>query len=337
MPRIINEDLIAKIAQFAGRGYSKSAAGRELNLDRATVRKYWPEEKEESKVEETPEVKLSLEDEFRLLTKRTELRWDIGEMLSKVGDRPWETTELRRKGRLATARVKFLKDEVEKVEALDELDSISSLMNQEQDGLTPLLDEDNRLRRQRLEREEKKRQEEAERRRKADETLRQHYMDILPWYIPCRKYTEDVVRTFFGNYGYEDWAGTLGSQIGLVNELKWADDMDELEPLSREFLNIITGHPEEKRSIIQIMVKRRERIVTARDEDLINAFDEWLNFEDGEEFVKGALKLSGMLSRLAQERYIDIDELLEQEASPPKEPAKDKRSKADKARQTLAA
>ena len=102
-------------------------------------------------------------------------------------------------------------------------------------------------------------------------------------------------------------------------------------------LNIITGHPEEKRGIIQIMVKRRERIVTARDEDLINAFDEWLNFEDGEEFVKGALKLSGIFRRLAEERYIDIDELMKQEASPPKEPAKDKRSKADKAHQTLAA
>lgn len=140
-------------------------------------------------------------------------------------------------------------------------------------------------------------------------------MDILPWYIPCRKYTEDVVRTFFGNYGYEDWAGTLGSQLAMVNELQWRDDMDELQPLCREFLNIITGHPEEKRSIVQIMAKRRERIVTARDEDLLSAFDEWLNFEDGEEFVKGVLKLSGMLNRLAQERYIDIDELLEQETS----------------------
>jgi len=73
MPRIINEDLIAKIAEFAGRDYSKSATGRELSLDRATVRKYWPEEKEVSKVEETPEVKLSLEDEFRLITTRNEL------------------------------------------------------------------------------------------------------------------------------------------------------------------------------------------------------------------------------------------------------------------------
>ncbi|GAI67297.1 unnamed protein product, partial [marine sediment metagenome] len=77
---------------------------------------------------------------------------------------------------------------------------------------------DAKLERERLEQEEKERKEEAARRRKADETLRQHYLAILPWYIPCRKYTEDVVRTFFGNYGYEDWAGTLGSQLALVDE-----------------------------------------------------------------------------------------------------------------------
>ncbi|MBA7485084.1 hypothetical protein ES707_20619 [subsurface metagenome] len=336
MPRIINQDLIAKIAQFAGRGYSKSAAGRELKLDRATVRKYWPEEKKESKVEETP-VKLSLVDEFRLITTRNELIWDIGETLGKIEDRHWETRELRKKGQLAIDGLRFLKDTVKKAEKLDELDSLANLANQKREELDPVLEEDAKLERERLEREEKERQEEAARRRSADETLRQHYLAILPWYIPCRKYTEDVVRTFFGNYGYEDWAGTLGSQLAMVNELQWGDDMDELQPLCREFLNIITGHPEEKRSVIQIMAKRRERIVTARDEDLLSAFDEWLNFKDGEEFVKGVLKLSGMLNRLAQERYIDIDELLEQEASPPKEPAKDKRSKVAKARQTLTA
>ena len=337
MPRIINQDIISRIEELAGKGYSKSATGRELNLDRATVRKYWPEEEEESEVEETPEVKLSLEDEFNLITTRNELGWDINETLTKIENRHWETRELRKKGQLAIDSLRFLKDKVKKAEKLDELDSLANLVNQKREELNPVLEEDAKLEKERLEREEKERQEEAARRRKGRETLWQHYMDILPWYIPCPKYIKGVVGRFLGDYGYEDWAGALGSQLAMVNELQWGDDMDELQPLCREFLNIVTGHPEEKRSIIQIMVKRRERIVTARDEDFINAFDEWLNFEDSEEFVKGALKLSGMLNRLAQERYIDIDELLEQEASPPKEPAKDKRSKADKARQTLAA
>ncbi|MBA7707390.1 hypothetical protein ES703_116262 [subsurface metagenome] len=337
MPRVINEDLIAQIAEFAGRGYSKSAVGRELNLDRATVRKYWPEEKEESKVGETPEVKLSLEDEFRLITTRNELTWDIAETLSKIENRRWETPELRKKGKLVTGGLKFLKEKIQKAETLDELDSLANLINQKREELNPILGEDVKLERERLEREEKERQEEAARRRKGHETLWAYYTAILPWYIPCPKYIEDVVRTFLVKNGYYDWAGVLGSQLALVGELKWADDMDELEPLSREFLNIITGHPEEKGKIIEVVNQRRERILTAHDEDIIDAFDEWLNSEEDEEFVEGALKLSGIFRRLAEERYIDADELLKKEALLPKEPAKDKRSKADKARETLAA
>ena len=333
MPKVVTQDLIDKIAELAGRGYSKSAIGRELNLDRATIRKYWPAEKAE-KIEE---VKPSIEEEFRLLTGRSELRWDIGEILSRIGDRKWETGELRKQGRLATESLKFLKDKVEEAKTLDELDSISRLVKQEQGKLTPVLDQDDKLRSQRLEREEKERQEEIAKRRKGYETLRQHYIHILPWYIPCPKYAESVVSEFLGDYGYDRWAGVLGSQLAMVNELEWESDVGELEPLRREFVNIIRGHAEEKDKIKDIMLQRRERILTAHDKDVTDAFDEWLNFEEDEEFVEGALKLSGIFRRLAEERYIDIDELMKQEASPPKEPAKDKRSKADKACRALAA
>lgn len=85
------------------------------------------------------------------------------------------------------------------------------------------------------------------------------------------------------------------------------------------------------------MNQRRERLLTAHDEDIIDAFNEWLNSEEDEEFVEGALKLAGIFKCLAEERYIDTDELLKQEALPPEEPARGKRSKTDKARQTLAA
>jgi len=339
MPRVINEDLIAKIAEFASRDYSKSATGRELNLDRATVRKYWPkkEEEEESKVKETPEVKLSLEDEFRLITTRNELTWDIASTLSKIENRQWETPELRKKGKLATGGLQFLKEKIPKAETLDELASLGNLINQKREELNPILGEDVKLEKERHEREEKEWKEQAARRREGHETLWQHYTTILPWYIPCQKYTEDVMSTFLVKNGYYDWAGVLGSQLALVDELKWEDDMDDLEPLFHEFLNIITGHPGEKDRIIEVMEQRRLRILTAHDEDIIDAFNEWLNSEEDEEFVEGALKLAGIFRRLAEQRYIDTDELLKQEALPPKEPAKDKRSKADKARQTLAA
>lgn len=42
MPKVLNEDLTARIAELARGGYSKAEAGRELSLDRATIRKYWP-------------------------------------------------------------------------------------------------------------------------------------------------------------------------------------------------------------------------------------------------------------------------------------------------------
>lgn len=309
MPKVITRDDIDRIGELRERGYSKSAIGRELNLDRATVRKHWPTEKPE-KIEE---AKPSIEAEFQLLIQRSELRWDIDEILAKIGDRKWETNELMKKGRLATESLKFLKEKVEKVEALNELDSISRLVKQEQEKLTPVLEQDDRLRKQRLEREEKERQEEAARRRKGYATLRQHFVETLSWYIPCLKYANGIVNRFLYEHG-DDWAMVLGTQLAAVNKLEWESDVDELKPLCREFINIITGHPEEKDKIRDVMFGRKERILTARDEDALNAFDEWLNSEGEEEFAEGVLKLNGIFKRLAEEKYIDIDELLEQEA-----------------------
>ena len=40
MPKVINEDIIAKIAEYAGKNYCKAATAKELGLDRTTVRKY---------------------------------------------------------------------------------------------------------------------------------------------------------------------------------------------------------------------------------------------------------------------------------------------------------
>lgn len=55
MPRVINDDVIDRIAEYARKGYSKSETGRQLSLDRKTVRKYWPEKLEFAK-EKTPSL-----------------------------------------------------------------------------------------------------------------------------------------------------------------------------------------------------------------------------------------------------------------------------------------
>jgi len=317
MPRIINQDVIAQIAELARKGYSKAATGRELKLDRATVRKYWAEEQEESKVAETPKVKLSFEDEFTLMTTRNELSWDIAETLTKIENRQWETPALRKRGQLATEGLRYLKGKVQKAETLAEFTSLSSLANRKREELKPILEEDIKLEKDRLEREKKEYQEAATRRREGHEALWQHYTAILPWYIPCLKYADDVVRTFFCNYGYDDWATVLGSQLAMVDKLEWEDDIDELEPLSQEFLNIITGHPKEKDRVIEVMEQRSRRILTARDEDATEAFNSWVNSEEDEEFIEGALKLAGIFRRLAEKRYTDIEDLLKQEVSAP--------------------
>lgn len=335
MPRIINQDTIARIGELAGRGYSNSATARELNLDRATVRKYRPKEKEESEVAEKPEVKLSIEDELNIMTTRNELNWDISETLSKIENRQWETTGLGKKGQLATEGLRYLKGKVQKAATLDELESLASLVSRKRDELEPILEEDVKLEGERQKREEEEWQEGAAKRRKDRETLWAHYTFILPWYIPCRKFTEDVLGTFLINYG-DGWAGVLASQLALVNELEWADDIGELELLFHEFLNIIIGYPREKNKIIDVMQQRIRRILTARDEDATEAFTEWLNCGKDEEFVEGALKLAGIFKRLAEERYIDIGELLKQETPLPEVPVKDKKAKAGKARQTPA-
>ncbi|MBA7606590.1 hypothetical protein ES703_13740 [subsurface metagenome] len=317
MPRIINQDVIAKIEELAGKGYSKAAAGRELKLDRATVRKYWAEGKKESKATETPAAKLSLEDEFDLMTTRSELIWDVGETLTRIENRQWETPALRKQGQLATEGLRYLKGKVQKAETLAEFTSLSSLASRRREELKPILEEDIKLEKERLEREKKEYQEAATKRREGHKALWQHYIAILPWYIPCPKYIEDVVRTFLVKNGYDDWAPVLGSQLAMVDKLEWEDDMDELEPLSQEFLNIITGHPKEKDRVIEVMEQRSQQILTPGDEDAADAFNSWVNSEEDEEFVEGALKLAGIFRRLAEQRYTDIEDLLKQEVSLP--------------------
>ena len=45
MPKVINEEIIEKIATHAGKNCSRAETARELHLDRKTVGKYWPKGK----------------------------------------------------------------------------------------------------------------------------------------------------------------------------------------------------------------------------------------------------------------------------------------------------
>lgn len=312
MPKVITQDTVDKIAELAGRGYSKAAIARELNLDRATVRKHWLKEEEEK----TEEARPSIEEELRLLTKRSELRWDIGEMLGRIGDRKWETSELRKKGQLASERLKFIKDKVEKAKTLDELDSIYGVVKQEREELEPVLDEDDQLCKERLEQEEKERKEAGRRWSESYDRLRKAGVEHLIRVFPCkREFAEGLVIKFEGKYGLEQGLNVLRKLLEYVDwELKEDSSIEDVEALFRECVNIILGNESEKDRIREIMVSRSERILKPED-DLHDFFNEWLNSEDEEEFVEGVLKLNGALLRLADERYMDIEDVFSQDIS----------------------
>jgi len=92
MPKVINQDIIGKIAEYAGKNYSKSATAKELNLDRTTVRKYWPrEQKPEEETVKQPTPKLSIEEEFNLLTKKKETELELENLQIKLEDTEGET------------------------------------------------------------------------------------------------------------------------------------------------------------------------------------------------------------------------------------------------------
>jgi len=313
MSKVIDGDIIAKIAELAGRGHSKSAVARQLDLDRATVRKYWPAEKEESE-SKTAEVKLPLRDEFRLITTRNELGWDIGATLNKIEKRRWETHELRKQGRLATQSLKFLREKVEKAKTLGELDELSSLGKQEQEKLEPALNQDDKLLKKRLEQEEKGRKERGKKWSESYDTFKQAEAVHVRRVFPCkREFAEALVVKFEDRYGLEQGLDVLGKLLEYVEwELKVDGSLVYIGPLVRECSNIILGNEKQKDSIREIVLLRRERILKPPDE-LYAIFDEWLASEDAEEFTGRVLKLNAALLQLAHERYVDIQDIFADE------------------------
>jgi len=96
MPKVVNKDIIEKIATYAGKNYSGAETARELHLDRKTVRKYWPKggKPEVKKEEEEAKPKLSIGEEFELLTKKKQAELELEDMQIEVEDTEGETANL---------------------------------------------------------------------------------------------------------------------------------------------------------------------------------------------------------------------------------------------------
>lgn len=106
----------------------------------------------------------------------------------------------------------------------------------------------------------------------------------------------------------------VGEQLRIAGELEWEDDTSILNPLITECVNLLNGNSGEKQRAGTIMYVRKERILIPSDEDMRKKFVDLLTAKTNEEFVEMVLKFNAVLRRLAGERFIDTQELLNKEA-----------------------
>ena len=334
MPKIINQDVIDKIAEYAEKGYSKAVIAKELNLDRTTVRKYWPKEQvpEEGKEGEEAKPKLSLEEEFDLLTKKKETELELENLQIKLEDTDGETQDLEARREVALEQIKVLGEKLDETESVTDVDKVQELAAKVKDEVTALLAQIEPLRKQREEQQKKERQEREEkerekreqdiaRRDKLEQNLRVLSLSRFAWIFPCtREQAEKIVNKFIFKVGDVDdpiisSLHMVGKQLSIAEQLKWEDDTSGLKPLINECVNLLDGNGEEKQRIVNIMHARKERILIPSDEDMREKFVDLLSAETNEKFVKMALKFNAALSRLADERFIDKKELLSKETA----------------------
>ncbi|MBA7633245.1 hypothetical protein ES703_40807 [subsurface metagenome] len=336
MPKVITQDDIDKIAEYAGRSYTKAATARELKLDRTTVRKYWPsEQKPEEEKAKQPTPQLSLEEGFELRTKKKETELKLENLQIKLEDTDGETQDLEARREVALEQIKVLGEKLDGAESVIEVDKVQELAAKVKDEVTALLEQIEPLRKQREEQQEKERQEredeEKEKRQedivrsdRIERNLRAVSLSSFAWIFPCsREQAEKIVNRFLWKVSDNvddpiiSSLHVVNKQLSIAQELKWEDDTTELNPLINECVNLLDGNGEEKQRIVNIMHARKERILIPSDEDMRKKFIDLLSAETNEKFVKMALKLNAAFGHLAEERFIDKEDLLSKETPEP--------------------
>jgi len=336
MPKVINEDIVGKIAEYAAKDYSISAIARELGLDRTTVRKYWP--KKENPEEETarqPTPQLSLEEDFDLRTKRKETELKLESLRIKLEDTDGETEDLEARCEVALEQIKVLGEKLDEAESGTDVDKVQELAAKVKDEVTALLEHIKPLRKQREKQQEKERQErEKEVKKKREEdivrsdrierNLQAVSLSGFAWMFPCsREQAEKIVNKFLFKVSDNVDDPIMSSlhmvnkQLSIAQELKGEDNTTDLKPLITECVNLLNGNSEEKQRIVNIMHARKERILIPSDEDMRKKFVDLLSAETNEKFVKMALKFNAALGHLADERFVDTEELLSKETPKP--------------------
>ena len=337
MPKVINKDIIEKIAEYSGKNYSGAETARELHLDRKTVRKYWSkgEEPEVKTKDEEAKPKLSIEQEFDLLTKRKEAELELEDMQIDVEDTDGETKDTFARREVIQEQIKALGKRLDETESVTDVDKVRELVAKVKNKVMAVLAEDEPLRKQREERQEKERQEHEEkekkrlkeamaRRDKGEQSLRRVILSRFAWAFPCtREQAEKIVNKYIFKVDVNDndimikSLRMVGSQLSIAEEFKWEDNTSDVKPLITECVNLLNGNSEEKQRVVIIMHARKERILTPSDEDMRRKFVDLLSAKTNEEFVEMVFKFNAALSRLAGERFIDTQELLSKETPEP--------------------
>ncbi len=317
MPKVMNQDIIDKIAEYASKGYSKAAIAKELSIDRATVRKYSPKEQgpEEEKGKQPP-PRLSLEEEFNLVSKKAETDHELESLLNKIKGWKWETESLKARGKAAVVGIDFLKEKLDKAESVTDVDEVRELAAKVKDEVTTLLEEDEPLHKQRQEQEEKK-----------EEWLMRVRLNELAWVFPCgRDQAEKIINRFLWKLSddIDDPIMTslemVGEQLRIAEHLGWGDNTSNLRPLITECANLLKGNWGETERIIGILYSRKKQILIPSDEDMEKKYSYMIDLlAKGvyELFVEVVLKFTAALGRLAEERFIEKEELLSKETPEP--------------------
>ena len=311
MSKVINQDIIDKIAEYAAKGYSKAATARELGIDRATVRKYSPEGKvSKEEKDKQPGPQLSVEEEFNIIKKKEQATHSLDHLLHELKGYRWETEVLESSGKAAAAGIEFLRDKLDKAESIAEGEEVCTLVNKVKNDVAALWDENELLRKQRREQEVKE-----------EVSLTQDCLDKLAWVFPCRReQVEKLLSRLVDNANlYFNGVDSLRYVRDLLIDaeyLEWEEDTRYLKPLITECANLLKSNWEDKERIIGILYERKKRILIPSDEDMEKKYFRMIDLLTGEvneHSVEMVFKFNAALGRLAEERYVDREELLSKE------------------------
>ncbi|GAJ19560.1 unnamed protein product, partial [marine sediment metagenome] len=192
------------------------------------------------------------------------------------------------------------------------VDKVRELAAKVKNDVTALLAENEPLRKQRQEQKVKK-----------EESLMQARLNELAWVFPCRRdKARQIINKLLSNdaRGDVDSTGALhrvGLLLMMAEDLEWKDNTSDLKPLVTECANLLRGNWEEKQRIMEVAYRRKKRILIPSDEDMEGKYLHMLDLlttEVYEHSVEMVLKFNAALSRLAEERFVDIEELLSKEA-----------------------